>query len=62
MLAIMESELGRAGVKKIFLEVAADNAAAIALYERAGFARIAVRPKYYNGAADAVVMSKNLLQ
>ena len=59
MIAIMENELKKTDAKKIFLEVAADNAAAIALYENSGFERIGTRPKYY-GATDAITMIKNL--
>lgn len=42
-----------------FLEVAADNAAAIALYDAFGFKQMARRPDYYKRAAtsvDALVM------
>jgi ribosomal-protein-alanine N-acetyltransferase len=45
--------------RKIFLEVAENNAAALKLYERNGYRRIAIRPKYYDGV-DAVVMSKGI--
>jgi ribosomal-protein-alanine N-acetyltransferase len=47
-----------------FLEVAADNTAAIALYLDLGFATIATRPAYYarkNGSvADALIMQRAL--
>ena len=47
----------RAGATSLLLEVRADNAAAIALYERHGFDRIAVRRRYYQpGDVDAWVM------
>lgn len=39
---------------KIFLEVRADNKAAISLYEKNGFLRIAVRKMYY-GDTDALI-------
>ena len=35
---------------KIFLEVAVDNEAAIALYTSAGFIRVGMRPNYYQRA------------
>ena len=43
------------------LEVRADNAAALALYEQAGFATISLRRRYYQpGDIDAVIMRKDL--
>lgn len=59
MLGIMENELKKSGVKKIFLEVAQNNTAARALYSGAGYAQIGTRPKYYDGI-DAILMEKNL--
>jgi [ribosomal protein S18]-alanine N-acetyltransferase len=53
-----------AGAAAIFLEVAEDNPAALALYHRAGFARVGERPGYYRrtdgGRATAIVMRKAL--
>jgi ribosomal-protein-alanine N-acetyltransferase len=52
-----------AGAEAMFLEVAADNPAALGLYDGAGFARVGARPGYYrrgNGAVDAVVMRRDL--
>lgn len=49
------------GAQEIFLEVRTDDAGAIRLYERAGFAGIAVRPRYYEAAGkDALVMRATL--
>jgi [ribosomal protein S18]-alanine N-acetyltransferase len=46
----------------IFLEVRTDNAAAIALYESEGFARIGVRKRYYRvSGADAYTMKREQL-
>jgi [ribosomal protein S18]-alanine N-acetyltransferase len=46
------------GAAKVFLEVRRSNAAAIAMYGRAGFATIAVRKGYYRmPTEDAVVMA-----
>ena len=42
------------------LEVRASNGAAIALYERFGFSRTGIRPKYYDGVEDALLMEKSL--
>lgn len=59
MLGIMATDLKKRGVKHIFLEVAADNVAARALYEQDGFVQIGVRPKYYDGI-DAIMMRKDI--
>jgi len=48
---------------EMFLEVAADNVAAIGLYGAAGFGRVGLRKGYYphpDGAKDAVVMRRVL--
>jgi ribosomal-protein-alanine N-acetyltransferase len=48
-------------VAKVFLEVRASNAAAIALYESRGFAQISTRRNYYRKPGeDAVVMKLDL--
>lgn len=57
-------ELVRArGTEQCFLEVRASNAAAIALYRKAGFAQIGLRRGYYpaaEGREDAIVMKATL--
>jgi len=45
-------------VERAFLEVEADNSAAISLYEKCGFHRYGLRRKYYDGKKDAVLMKK----
>lgn len=47
------------GAAVCFLEVRSRNAAAIALYERAGYERVSVRKNYYPDD-DAIVMKKVL--
>lgn len=59
MLAIAEGDASKRGAKKMFLEVAADNAAARALYTTAGYTEIGTRPKYYDGI-DAIMMRKDI--
>ena len=59
MLGIMDADLKKRGVKKIFLEVAENNAPARRLYEKCGYVQIGRRPKYYNGI-DAIMMEKTL--
>jgi len=60
---LLDAALVRArarGAAAIFLEVAADNVAAIGLYEAAGFQRSGTRPGYYRQAdgfrTDALTM------
>ncbi len=52
------------GAERAFLEVAAENAAALSLYARAGFTEAGRRRGYYRapegGAVDAVVMARDL--
>ena len=52
------------GAERAFLEVAADNTAAIALYESSGFQRAGIRRGYYQSPeghrTDALVLARNL--
>lgn len=56
--------LAELGVKHLFLEVNADNAAARALYARFGFRQVGMRKAYYrresSSPADALVMRADL--
>lgn len=58
--ALLEAALAHAlaaGIARCFLEVAENNAAARALYERHGFSETGRRPGYYrSGAEDALVL------
>ncbi|MFP5345426.1 MAG: ribosomal protein S18-alanine N-acetyltransferase [Actinomycetes bacterium] len=57
LLRALVEEAARRGCSSLLLEVRADNAPAIKLYERHGFERIAVRRRYYQpGDVDAHVM------
>ena len=64
--ALVEMAAGvaqEAGAVELFLEVAADNLAALKLYETTGFDRVGLRKGYYphpDGAKDAVVMRRAL--
>ncbi len=64
--ALLRSAATRAaesGARRLFLEVAADNHAARALYLREGYARIGRRPCYYRrgaGALDALILARPL--
>jgi ribosomal-protein-alanine N-acetyltransferase len=54
----------QSGAKRIFLDVGADNPAALALYGKLGFAHLARRKSYYSRPAgqreDALLMVRNL--
>jgi ribosomal-protein-alanine N-acetyltransferase len=65
--AMVEAAVGRArgkGVTAMFLEVAVDNLAAIALYRSLDFREVGTRPGYYDrgalGQVDALVMRRTL--
>jgi ribosomal-protein-alanine N-acetyltransferase len=58
--ALMEHshrELAKQGLKKFFLEVRESNAAAISLYKKLGYEKIAERKKYYADGECATVMN-----
>ena len=62
LLSAAEAEAADKGAVEVFLEVASDNAAARALYEKAGYRRVGCRPRYYlrrdQSRVDALVLSK----
>ncbi len=56
---LLETAFGQMNTGRIFLEVAADNVAAVRLYEKAGFRLNGRRKAYYphgTGAVDAVML------
>ncbi len=65
LIAAIEAAARLRRADSLILEVAADNAAAIALYRGAGFAATARRAGYYHhpdgGTTDAVIMAKPVL-
>lgn len=64
LLTAFEGEARARGATTAFLEVAADNAAALGLYRSAGWEETGQRAKYYartSGAVDALTMAKPLV-
>lgn len=59
MLGLAERDASTRGATQMFLDVAADNTAAIGLYSGAGYKQIGRRPKYY-GETDAIMMAKEI--
>ena len=64
ILAKFEANAIKRGARRIFLEVAAGNEAACALYSKAGYGRVGIRRGYYRQAdgsgEDAILMEKRL--
>ncbi|TRO95925.1 GNAT family N-acetyltransferase [Glycocaulis profundi] len=60
LLAAMEDRAEAAGAQRLFLEVSERNAAAIALYEGAGWTVCGGRKGYYADGADARLLEKRL--
>jgi [ribosomal protein S18]-alanine N-acetyltransferase len=60
LLAEAEAGARARGADRLRLEVRADNAAAIRLYERAGYHRFKVVPRYYEDGASAWRFEKAL--
>ncbi|SDW90160.1 ribosomal protein S18-alanine N-acetyltransferase [Roseicitreum antarcticum] len=64
LLRCFDADVFRRGARTVFLEVAADNAAALALYRAAEFTQSARRKGYYaapgGGATDALILRKTL--
>ncbi|MCE2575844.1 ribosomal protein S18-alanine N-acetyltransferase [Komagataeibacter sp. FNDCR2] len=60
LLARCADQAALAGVATVFLEVARDNAPAMALYRRAGFTQVGLRRNYYPDGMDACVMRREI--
>ncbi|HEX7390921.1 MAG TPA: GNAT family N-acetyltransferase [Acidiphilium sp.] len=56
LLAAAMAEAARRGAVSMFLEVAAENAAALVLYARAGFVEAGRRRGYYGAGRDALLL------
>lgn len=55
-----EHHMREAGCEAVYLETAVDNSAAIAFYQRHGFAVLSTIPRYYLDSLDALRMGKRL--
>jgi ribosomal-protein-alanine N-acetyltransferase len=60
LLIVALDELKRRGVKKVFLEVSADNIKAQRLYEKFEFKKVGERKNYYSPGKPAFIMCKML--
>lgn len=60
LLTAVHDQAKERGAERILLEVRASNAPAIALYEKHGYIKIAVRKRYYANGEDADIMEKKL--
>lgn len=61
LLDYLLEHVGAVNIERLFLEVRPSNAAAIALYDSAGFTRLGVRKGYYktlDGREDALVFMR----
>ncbi len=56
LLQTLRVQAHGAGAHRMLLEVRADNAAALALYRRAGFTDLRTRRRYYRDGVDALVL------
>lgn len=56
LVAHIYDELKGTGVETIQLEVRRSNIAAISLYKKCGFTQVGIRPRYYGGKEDAILM------
>lgn len=63
LLRALAGEAQRRGATALFLEVAEDNPAALALYRKHDFVEVGRRPKYYHragGFSDARILRRSL--
>jgi ribosomal-protein-alanine N-acetyltransferase len=61
ILGELESRAAAGGASGVLLEVRADNAAALALYDRAGWRQVHVRRRYYQPEdVDALILAKTV--
>ena len=61
VLAMAEAQAQAMGAVRMFLEVAATNHAALALYASTGYRPAGRRPRYYSDGGDALLLARNLI-
>jgi [ribosomal protein S18]-alanine N-acetyltransferase len=60
LLTKVLAEARQRGARAVLLEVSVGNAAARALYGRAGFTEVGRRPRYYADGSDAIILRVEL--
>jgi ribosomal-protein-alanine N-acetyltransferase len=61
LLAASEERLRVAQCRRVYLETAVDNLAAIAFYKRHQYFVVRTVPRYYSNGVDALLLEKDLL-
>ena len=61
LLSAAEDRLRAIKCRRVFLETAVDNQAALAFYKKHGYSLTKTIPRYYSNGVDAVVLQKDLL-
>jgi ribosomal-protein-alanine N-acetyltransferase len=61
LLSAAEDRLRAIKCRRVFLETAVDNQAALVLYKKHGYSLIKTIPRYYSNGVDAFVFQKDLL-
>lgn len=63
LLRHAQEEAFAAGTTRMFLEVRADNDAALRLYRREGWEQVGIRKRYYSeDGSDAIILSVDLVE
>jgi ribosomal protein S18 acetylase RimI-like enzyme len=61
LMLAAEERLREAGAKRVYLETAVDNSAALTFYKRHGYSVVGTIPRYYLDSIDAIRMDKSLV-
>ena len=60
LMKALEAKFALAGCKSVFLEVAMNNAAALAFYKKHGYTALKTLRQYYPGNLDGLLMGKSI--